>query len=1684
MLMLISVIPMQVFATNTQQNLSADISTENEKLPSIEEEIIGERTLNSKVFTTNDGGYYSIVAASPIHVEDENGELQNIIEPSQNLKSEANIAEFVSQEADAYLNQSNISLLDSEVETEDSYQYNVSTLIKCFGPSGADTSGFYVQGTNKGNKSVYIKPYINQSNILITSAKVSANAIGISQTSVNLVVAQNITSDWNDLTDLKPTIASKYFDAVQVAKSSTMENCSWDITSSMNSWVLGLTSNNGIALSPLKNKKTCDVKLSNIMVSYYYHNINETDEKFTYEQVDMGTAGDLYINHFSCLPILKNDDIGIEGEKSPVQISHIYNSLNSNTVNAVGQNFRINYSSTLHFVGNNTYSWKTISGENINFTFSSEESNIKTYNGKDSKKDSYSLYLSKDSATNKYNYINYNNLYIKSMEDNKIYKFETHSDIGYLSQIEDGSINSNTCIINYNFYDEYDELHTSDDIQSITDGVGRKYEFNYELTDNNRTSYLKSISVYNSLGNKIKVGSGDSKEDYTVNYLYEIREDKAYLSSVQYVGETADAYYSYDEFNRLATISNGEQKLTLSYCSTDSNKLSSYKIVQIIDDSETTLEEVTIDSSLVYKRIFTNQNNESKIINFDNEYNPVYYQDYDGNILFGVCENGETEIIYDDPTTQNLVKNGDFEDVDDSEYPVDWISTEDVEYGIDYEAIDGNALEIKGDIYGNCRVHQRIDAPEGTKFAKNDTYAYGGFSKAPKALTSNGNHTYGIYIFDSVKTEDDQIIPNECISYFNFDDTLQEWQQKKSYFELKNDTPALFIYICYDKNYNGEKAYFDNIQLYEFDPVEKDDIIDPYDYTRNDNNSVISRKLKSKDKNRYNYLETTYRYNQSQDDNYLSEITDENGITTYYQYDADNGQLVSYATGIKDDKKTFEYTASGMLSLVEQTVTDVISGNTKEIKTSYGYLNNNLTSVTHNGFSYNLTYDNYDNITSIGVSTASAPFETRMYSDAAAQQIDKIEYANGDKIQYIYDDNDRIKQIDYYGYKNDPISGKKSFTYTYGDSGEITSISDNISELKMIYNDDEYKLVSIINDSDTVLYRSYVNDDGNTVEEFNQVNGYATTNIILQNTVVENDDLDVVTTSNETLSRTGILDDDSTVVNYSHDKQNITDEFGRLKSNKLTSTLTQNGGVLNVNCDDVYTYNHSEYKQTTLVSSYQTIKESHTFDEYGEQINMLSFNVTYNYSYDSKGNITKIVAVDNMTNTSMLYGAYKYDEANQLIFEYSPLKGYCVQYSYDIGGNITCKRMYDLAAYDIESNEILSGAEYEDIEFAYATDFKDRLASVNGINIDYDANNNPINYSPSNGTLEWSGRLLTAFISNTEKRRYEYEYDANGYRTKKTIYELVLDDSGEEVKKYESEINYVWKNGILNGFALVNKNNNPTYSYVNIIYDESGVAQGYVGITGTQYYFVRDGLGNVTNIVDATGEINIEISYDAWGNPTFPNPAGDFSDIVLAIICAMNPKSYKGYIYDYESGLYYCQSRYYSPAWSRFLNMDEASILNAAQGETLGANLFAYCDNNPVNNVDPDGKWAQNYSGFKWTPTGFNVNIRTAFLSRPFCLSYAWDILHLRGSWSWRGKTYRNMDALRIAVELFAHGVGYYAGRAVNKVNSSWGKGLIKSGKYVEVNNNDSRAWQFYAIWYAAGTLKNVARAYGVTIIC
>ena len=105
-------------------------------------------------------------------------------------------------------------------------------------------------------------------------------------------------------------------------------------------------------------------------------------------------------------------------------------------------------------------------------------------------------------------------------------------------------------------------------------------------------------------------------------------------------------------------------------------------------------------------------------------------------------------------------------------------------------------------------------------------------------------------------------------------------------------------------------------------------------------------------------------------------------------------------------------------------------------------------------------------------------------------------------------------------------------------------------------------------------------------------------------------------------------------------------------------------------------------------------------------------------------------------------------------------------------------------------------------------------------------------------------------------------------------------------------------------------------------------------------------MNDVLAITDTTGTIVGNYEYDAWGKVLTADTS----------IAQQNPLRYRGYYYDNETGYYYLQSRYYDANICRFINSDIPEIAQMSKDIHVGTNLFAYCNNNAVNNSDSDGK--------------------------------------------------------------------------------------------------------------------------------
>ena len=246
--------------------------------------------------------------------------------------------------------------------------------------------------------------------------------------------------------------------------------------------------------------------------------------------------------------------------------------------------------------------------------------------------------------------------------------------------------------------------------------------------------------------------------------------------------------------------------------------------------------------------------------------------------------------------------------------------------------------------------------------------------------------------------------------------------------------------------------------------------------------------------------------------------------------------------------------------------------------------------------------------------------------------------------------------------------------------------------------------------------------------------------------------------------------------------------------------------------------------------------------------------------------------------------------------------------------------------------------------------WRDLLTSYNGHTIIYDLQGNPLTYRTN--LLEWEkGRQLKK-LTKPDGTVLEFAYNANGIRTSKTV--------GTSKHTY-----------VLDGTKILSETYGAHTVYAH--YDNEGSICG-ITYNNTPYYFLKNLQGDVIAITDSNGEVVARYRYDAWGKVLSVTDQDGAPITSPNNIANINPFRYRGYYYDRETGLYYLQSRYYDPETGRFVNADEASLLFVSD-IILSENYYAYCDNNPINNIDKSGERCVP----KYIAYGFQLEISIPF---------------------------------------------------------------------------------------------------------
>ncbi len=1506
-------------------------------------------------------------------------------------------------------------VIDPVINTRDEALGVTDALVDSSQPNEnfGDFSSLYTYKSDSGEIQSFID--ISGDFIIKSGVKIKTVLLGLYYTGglfkddTITVAAYTVTSDWKESTltyNNRPTTVNSLIERRDIKKNTQADYIIFDVTKAytLKEDTYGVCirqrdADEDEALLYFDSAETPTASQQPFFIIQYYES-QGVKKQFDYHAFDVGRAGTAYFNDFTEQVYIERNELGLSGINMPVQIKRYFNSGWGGTyatahyavagfLSSYGVGWRTNYNQMIEYHKNidekEAILYCNGDGQTTYFEKgTTSDAGITTWNEKSdefSNSEGYTLEIPSRYEGN----IENNLKYVKIKDSTgQVYEFNSSGLLIKINSAEADSDKNITITYADNGYN----------ISKITDGVGREYRFSYTEYEDWLFPLLTSIQAYSKSGTPITVTHNGVKVPYKMTYTYNFSncldvEGVPVLASATYPdGETV--YYTVND--NLISLKNIDG-YAIEFAFNENNTIISEKVYG--ENKITSGGQLTITDENSYEKNFVDLNETEITKQFDMYGRTInvknngktnesvartYSDDYKAQGLISYSLYNSYEQNYAAEGT-NLITNGSFA-TNLSSWTI--TSSSKVKRTADYDCVAGNvtpgALQISGVRDTEHYAAQAIDIENGVAgdeyqleyFVRNTTHSHmiAGLGQIDTVLIAARNNVEGNKAWVEVAWVD--------ANPFNYN-----WQKYSYSFEIDFEYNQIAVIALFKDQYGTVR--FDDISLINTYKVPENTSTDPEidnenagssDSTLNkigcDCEGCITQDCPCTDcfddcslpycnrgysfENDSNGIkfsitdgEKTMAMEQNVNGNYYDSQIDLNGIYTGYSYDQVNSQLKSMSNG-EGQVTSFTYDAMSRLKKVSNDVDGLISGN--KMETSYSYENDRIKSVTHNGFLYNYEYDVWGNPTAVKVGEQSLVSYTYDLDNKTRDRVNRITYGNGDYTEYSYNDNGNIEAIKSYSPDGLLVD---NYEYIYDENGQLEKIKNLIENTVVVYTDTGMTFNYLSGDGETVgseIYSTAINSFNKTVEKIGDIS-YTEIDKTVENDVV----------NGTTTVSTSVNFDDNT--KYSYDTVSRSDYFGRNEMDKFSMLYDYDEGYeLYYGTETEFGYKDIPAEEagrsditTSLVNSYKNslcfdfvvIDESKIEEEFFEGNRLVVQEYEYLYEYDSNGNVTKVSlkALNDLNiETVTEIQSYVYDNVGQLVRENNAELNKTFVYVYDKGGNIVRKSEYAYTTGDL-------GDSLSTVNYTYDSLWKDKLTAYGTNQIQTDSMGNPLNYTGENifgeevsGTLEWNGRQLAAV--NQGNKRYEYSYNSDGLRT--------------SVKTYNDNVltsiqYYIWKNGKLMGYFNEDKTGDNDTS-VKMLYDNNDELIGFRLVNEQIDYdkllFFRKNLqGDILSVCDSFGNQVLTYTYDAWGNV---NVTANTDDIQCAISTSMAiefvPITYRGYLYDSDTGLYYLQSRYYNPTYGRFLNAD--SIMKT--GEPLGANIFAYCGNNPVNYVDYDGK--------------------------------------------------------------------------------------------------------------------------------
>ena len=322
-------------------------------------------------------------------------------------------------------------------------------------------------------------------------------------------------------------------------------------------------------------------------LSIAYINNCGLESIWDYTSHSAGAAGTGYINDYTGNLVWVYNGLGFSGNRMPVAINHVYNANDkANNDFGMGYGWRSNYNQLVYqwSTDSSYYVWEDEDATRHYFKYKSSG----TY--EDETNPTLTL-TTTGSGTTKY--------CITDKNGNKSY-FDTN---GRLTKINNNQAAVSSITITYS---------SGKQIASITDGAGRKYQFNYS------GAMLSSISF---------LGTGTSSLA-TESYTYSGNELTGISSTL-----LSSASFSYTSNHLLSQAEDaGGYRLAYLYNTTSSTKPN--RVIQISEHDGNTDGDVLCIYYAHKQTIFTDSNNNQEVKQFNNYGSTVSIQDGQGKAQF------------------------------------------------------------------------------------------------------------------------------------------------------------------------------------------------------------------------------------------------------------------------------------------------------------------------------------------------------------------------------------------------------------------------------------------------------------------------------------------------------------------------------------------------------------------------------------------------------------------------------------------------------------------------------------------------------------------------------------------------------------------------------------------------------------------------------------------------------------------------------------------------------------------------------------------------------------------------------------------------------------------------------------------------------------------------------------------